>query len=43
VIERYPDPVKGHRYTVMVIGGWKYWTMGWPVEQSILINRKPGE
>ena len=40
VAERYP-PGSKNRYTVMVLGGFKYWTMGWPVEKTILINRKP--
>jgi hypothetical protein len=48
VIERYP-PVNGHDYTVMVIAGFKYWTMGYPcnpgpyypARDTILINRKP--
>lgn len=38
--ETYP-PGSRNRYTVMVMGGFKYWTMGWPVEKTILINRKP--
>lgn len=37
VVEKF----KGNRYTVMVINGHKCWTMGWPVEKTILINRKP--
>lgn len=42
VVEYYP-PGSRNRYKVMVIGGWKYWTMGWPVEQAIRINRKPAD
>jgi hypothetical protein len=28
-------------YTSCVVDGQKYWTMGWPVEQTTIINRKP--
>ncbi len=41
VVERYPDPEKGRKYIVLILGEHKYWTMGWPVEKTILINRKP--
>ncbi len=37
----YREKFKGSRYTVMVIGGHKYWTMGWPIGGTVLINRKP--
>ena len=48
VIESYPPP-DGPDYTVMVIEGFKYWTMGFPcnpgpyhpARDTILINRKP--
>lgn len=48
VIERYPPP-SGPKYTVMVIDGFKYWTMGYPcnpgpchpAHDTILINRTP--
>ena len=30
---------QGRRYTVLVIDSWKYWTMGAPLDQTILINR----
>jgi hypothetical protein len=29
----------GRYYTYYALDGWKFWTMGWPVEQTILINR----
>jgi hypothetical protein len=31
---------RGWPYTVLVIDGWKYWTMGAPMPATILINRK---
>jgi len=34
-VERY----RGHRYTVLEVEDMKYWTMGWPAEQTTLINR----
>ena len=34
-IRRY----KGYDYTSYDIDGWYYWTMGAPVEETILINR----
>jgi hypothetical protein len=37
----YREKFKGNRYTVMDIGGYHYWTMGWPIKSTILINRKP--
>jgi hypothetical protein len=46
--EVYP-PGSKNRYTVCVLGGFKYWTMGFPCKpgpynpayDTILINRKP--
>jgi hypothetical protein len=35
--ERY----KGRLGRVLHINGWKYWTMGAPIAETILINRKP--
>lgn len=29
----------GHTYTYLDEGGWSYWTMGAPLDQTILINR----
>jgi len=26
-------------YMYLNLDGWKYWTMGWPVEKTIVINR----
>jgi hypothetical protein len=37
VRERYA----GRLYTVYFCGGFKHWTMNWPMAQTILINRKP--
>ena len=28
-----------NRYIKLELDGWKYWSMGWPVNQTILINR----
>ena len=28
-------------YTQLYLGEYKYWTMGYPINQTILINRKP--
>jgi hypothetical protein len=48
--ERFPPaPAKGRKYRVMIINGFKYWTMGCPCKpgpfnpgyDTILINRKP--
>jgi hypothetical protein len=30
---------RGNRYTYLYLDGMRYWTMGAPVEQTILINR----
>ena len=30
----------GTEYTVLDVGEWFYWTMGAPIEETILINRK---
>ena len=29
----------GQHYTYLYVNGWKYWTMGSPVSETILINR----
>lgn len=29
----------GRWYTCYVFDGWKYWTMGWPVRETTIINR----
>ena len=31
---------QGMAYTVLDVDGWLYWTMGAPIEETILINRK---
>jgi hypothetical protein len=28
-----------NRYIKLELDGWKYWSMGWPANQTILINR----
>lgn len=37
----YKEVFKGSKYGMFNVNGFKYWTMGWPVEETILINRKP--
>jgi hypothetical protein len=36
----YEEIYEGRPYTVLDIDDMKYWTMGAPVEETILINRK---
>lgn len=36
----YVETFKGRPYTLFAIGGFKYWTMGNPIEETTLINRK---
>jgi hypothetical protein len=36
----YEEIYEGHSYTVLDIDDMKYWTMGAPVAETILINRK---
>jgi hypothetical protein len=31
----------GREFRAFALNGWKYWTMGSPIEQTKLINRKP--
>lgn len=42
-IRRYGVRVRydGAYYTQLPVDGFFYWTMGWPVNETILINRKP--
>lgn len=28
-----------YKYTYLDVDGWQYWTMGWPVQQTVIINR----
>jgi hypothetical protein len=28
-----------YNYTYLDVDGWQYWTMGWPVQQTMIINR----
>ncbi|MGZ3416147.1 MAG: hypothetical protein ACXVAT_20230 [Isosphaeraceae bacterium] len=37
----YKAKYNGHWYTQLDLDGYFYWTMGWSVEATILINRKP--
>ena len=39
-VEWWPDAYSGRAYVYLDLGGWHYWTMGDPVAQTILINRK---
>jgi hypothetical protein len=34
-----PDIYQGSTYTYLVLEGYKYWTMGSPVEETTIINR----
>jgi hypothetical protein len=36
---RMRSPVSSHYYIYLVAGGHKYWTLGWPVEQTTILNR----
>lgn len=36
----YKRKYRGSAYIQYDIGEWFYWTMGFPIEQTILINRK---
>ncbi len=35
----YTEKFGGRSYTYLDLGEWRYWTMGWPPEQTTLINR----
>lgn len=37
----YEELFGGKVYRVLNAGGFKYWTMGSPLEETILMNRKP--
>lgn len=37
----YKEKFKKNWYTLLNLNGYKYWTMGAPIDQTILINRKP--
>lgn len=39
--EVFPPTRWGTTYTLLHANGWKYWSMGAPVKDTILINRKP--
>lgn len=36
----YVENFKGRPYTLLNVNGHKYWTMGNPIEETTLINRK---
>ena len=35
----YREEFQGHWYVKFDLDGWSYWTMGAPLEETILINR----
>lgn len=35
----YSEPFRGMEYKYLKVGGWKYWTMGAPISETIIINR----
>ena len=35
----YNEPFYGHPFMKLAVDGWKYWTMGSPLHETILINR----
>jgi hypothetical protein len=35
--ERYGP--KGYSYVYLTVDNWRYWTMGWPVAETTVINR----
>jgi hypothetical protein len=35
------EPYEGQPYTVLDVDEWFYWTMGAPVDETILVNREP--
>jgi hypothetical protein len=37
----FREPYGKLMYTAWIDQGFKYWTMGWPVEETTIINRKP--
>lgn len=39
----YDEMYQGKQYRVCAINGFKYWTMGAPISETILINRKPND
>ncbi len=36
----YVEWFRGVGYVMFDVGEYRYWTMGWPIEETILINRK---
>ena len=42
-IEIFPPGKNGKPYTIFQANGFKYWSMGAPVLETILINRKPAD
>lgn len=41
VVKPWPTDVPNPRYhhTYLEVDGWDYWTMGWPVDETTVINR----
>lgn len=37
----YDDPYRGKMFRAINVDGFKYWTMGAPLDKTILVNRKP--
>jgi len=37
--EHFGEGRSAKRYTYLNLDGWRYWTMGWPVSQTTIINR----
>ena len=37
-----PEPFFDKTYIYLEIDGWKYWTMGNPIEETTIINRYKG-
>lgn len=37
----FTEHFAGKPFRAFALNGWKYWTMGSPIEETILINRKP--
>ncbi|MGC6533966.1 MAG: hypothetical protein ACON4V_00275 [Parvibaculales bacterium] len=38
-VHSYVEWFQGRPYEMFAAGDWKYWTMGYPIDETILINR----